>query len=62
MRTLQVADLATNPTLRQIVRQSYREQGLLTIRPTEKGLTKIDEFHPYFVCRVDVLLHFSIRR
>ena len=49
LRTLQVADFAANPTLRQSVRQLYREHGLLTIRPTEKGLAKIDEFHPYSV-------------
>lgn len=49
MRTLQVADFSRNPTLRGLVRESFREQGLLTIRPTDKGLVKIDDFHPYHV-------------
>lgn len=49
MRTLQVQEFARNPTLKQIVRQQFKELGMLTIRPTEKGLIKIDDFHPYFV-------------
>ncbi|CED84385.1 Transcription elongation factor SPT6 [Phaffia rhodozyma] len=46
-RGILVQDCFKNPHLRRIVRDYFREQGLVSVYPTEAGLTKIDDFHPY---------------
>lgn len=48
-QSILVQDFVKNPTLRRNIRQLFRDKGLVTVLPTEKGLTKIDAFHPYFV-------------
>lgn len=40
-----------NPTLRKLIRDLFRDRGLVTVVPTEKGVPQIDDFHPYFVSR-----------
>lgn len=49
-RLLISMDLSKDPLLRQHVRELYKEAGQVTCLPTDKGLSKIDENHPYYVC------------
>ena len=39
-----------NPTLRKLIRNLFRDRGLVTVVPTERGITQIDDYHPFFVC------------
>lgn len=49
VKGLLVQDCAKNPHLRKITRDYFRQQGLVSVSPTEGGITKIDDFHPYNV-------------
>ena len=42
-------ELGKDPLLRQEMRNRFRNEALVSVQPTERGVTKIDEHHPYFV-------------
>ena len=42
-------DMQKNPTLRKLIRTMYKDRGLVTVIPTDKGVAQIDDFHPYYV-------------
>lgn len=48
-RMLLATELGKDPILRKDTRELFKTDGLITVMPTEKGLTKIDEHHPYNV-------------
>jgi transcription elongation factor SPT6 len=48
-RMLLATEIGKDPLLRKDVRELFKTDGLVTIRPTEKGITKIDDHHPYNV-------------
>lgn len=41
-------ELGKDPLLRQVIRDLFKESGHVSVTPTEKGLVKIDETHPYY--------------
>lgn len=47
-RTLLAHELGKEPLLRRDVRQLFRTSALLDVEPTERGMTRIDESHPYY--------------
>lgn len=47
-RTLLAHELGKEPLLRRDVRQLFKTCALLDVEPTERGMTRIDENHPYY--------------
>ncbi|KAF9935112.1 Transcription elongation factor spt6 [Linnemannia zychae] len=41
-------EIAVDPQVRRAIRTKYETDGCVTVTPTEKGATTIDEFHPYY--------------
>jgi transcription elongation factor SPT6 len=48
-RMIIATELGKDPLLRQVVRQKFKASARVSVLPTERGLNKIDEHHPYFV-------------
>ena len=48
-RMILATELGKDPLLRSQMRKLFREEAHVTVEPTERGITKIDENHPYFV-------------
>ena len=48
-RMILATELGKDPILRQEMRNRFKADALITVTPTERGIAKIDEFHPYFV-------------
>lgn len=44
-----VQELSREPHLKKQVRDVFKESALVSVKPTEKGLSRIDETHPYNV-------------
>jgi hypothetical protein len=49
-RLLIAMELGKDPLLRSEVRGLFKESAQLSCLPTEKGLIKVDEHHPFYVC------------
>ena len=49
-RLILSTELGKDPLLRNHIRKIFREDARVSVEPTERGITKIDENHPYFVC------------
>lgn len=48
-RLILMTELGKDPILRDYVRRLFKEEALITIEPTERGIVKIDQNHPYNV-------------
>ena len=48
-RMILATELGKDPLLRQGIRDIFRDSAQVSVLPTERGITKIDEHHPYFV-------------
>ena len=48
-RMMIATELGKDPILRQAVRDRFKMHGKISVLPTDRGLSKIDENHPYFV-------------
>ena len=48
-RMILATELGKDPILRQEMRNRFKAEALISVRPTERGIAKIDEFHPFFV-------------
>jgi len=48
-RMIIATELGKDPLLRQVIRQKFKSFARISVQPTERGLNKIDEHHPYFV-------------
>ncbi|MBW0479878.1 hypothetical protein O181_019593 [Austropuccinia psidii MF-1] len=42
------SDIGRDPLLKKRVRQLFQDYGVVTVTPTESGMIKINELHPYF--------------
>jgi transcription elongation factor SPT6 len=42
-------DFAKDPIIRRHAREWMLNYGIVTISPTERGMTAIDKFHAYYV-------------
>lgn len=49
-RLIVATELGKDPLLRQEMRNIFKSEALVSVLPTERGVNKIDEHHPYFVC------------
>ncbi|KAF8964059.1 transcription elongation factor SPT6 [Flammula alnicola] len=47
-RMIFATELGKDPLLRNEIRQLFKQEARVSVEPTERGLTKIDENHPYF--------------
>jgi hypothetical protein len=47
-----VIELAKDPSIRQQARDFIEACGFVTVTPTDRGMTIIDEYHLYFVSRL----------
>ncbi|KDR81667.1 hypothetical protein GALMADRAFT_239777 [Galerina marginata CBS 339.88] len=47
-RMILSTELGKDPLLRNHMRKIFREDARITVEPTERGITKIDDSHPYF--------------
>lgn len=47
-RILLAHEIGKNPTLKNEARKLFRDTGLISVEPTERGDFKIDEEHPYY--------------
>ncbi|KAL4401577.1 Transcription elongation factor Spt6 [Malassezia pachydermatis] len=47
-RTMLAHEIGKEPALRREVRTMFRTSALLDVEPTERGMTRIDETHPYY--------------
>jgi len=51
-RMILSTELGKDPLLRSQMRKLFKEEARITVLPTERGITKIDENHPYFVSQI----------
>ena len=47
-RTVFVEELTHNPVVRRTIRATYQQLSEFYVRPTRKGISIIDEYHPYY--------------
>ena len=55
-KVILVNEIAKDPTLRKGMRQTFRDFGVVTVRPTDRGAQTIDELHPYNVSHLHHIL------
>lgn len=48
-RMIIATELGKDPLLRQEIRNAFKRSALVSVLPTERGVSKIDEHHPYYV-------------
>jgi len=48
-RMILSTELGKDPLLRNQMRKMFKEETKISVEPTDRGITKIDEHHPYFV-------------
>jgi transcription elongation factor SPT6 len=48
-RMILATELGKDPLLRQAMRDLFRTEAQISVQPTDRGVNKIDEHHPYFV-------------
>jgi transcription elongation factor SPT6 len=48
-RFIVATELGKDPQLRKLTRERFKNGALISVKPTEKGVNKIDEQHPYAV-------------
>ena len=51
-RMIIATELGKDPMLRQEMRNRFKLDALVSVLPTDRGVIKIDEHHPYFVCTI----------
>ncbi|KAF9564591.1 transcription elongation factor SPT6 [Agrocybe pediades] len=47
-RMILSTELGKDPLLRSQIRKVFKEEARVTVEPTERGISKIDDNHPYF--------------
>ncbi|KAL6300573.1 SH2 domain-containing protein [Sparassis latifolia] len=47
-RMILATELGKDPLLRQEMRNVFKSDALVSVLPTERGVSKVDEHHPYF--------------
>lgn len=48
-KAILINEISKEPYLRKEIRRTFRTFGVVSVRPTEKGLQVIDELHAYYV-------------
>lgn len=44
-----VTEIAKDPYMKMEFRRVFREKGVVSVKPTEKGQLKIDQLHTFYV-------------
>ncbi|EEB96224.1 hypothetical protein MPER_04675, partial [Moniliophthora perniciosa FA553] len=57
-RMILATELGKDPLLRKAMRKEFEQSALISVEPTERGVVKINETHPYF--NFKYLLHKNI--
>jgi transcription elongation factor SPT6 len=47
-----VHEISRDPMLKKETRRFFKDYGVVSVTPTEKGISKIDEMHPFYVRRL----------
>lgn len=55
-RMIIATELGKDPLLRKEMRKVFKEHARVSVLPTERGINKIDEHHPYFVCSFQIFV------
>lgn len=48
-RMILSTELGKDPLLRHAIRELFKKEANISVLPTDRGVSKIDEHHPYFV-------------
>jgi transcription elongation factor SPT6 len=48
-RMILSTELGKDPLLRHAVRDLFKKEAIISVLPTDRGISKIDEHHEYFV-------------
>lgn len=48
-RLILATELGKDPLLRSAIRKKFKDEALISVEPTERGILKIDDHHPYYV-------------
>ena len=48
-RLILATELGKDPLLRSAIRKRFRDDAMVSVEPTERGVSKIDDHHPYYV-------------
>jgi transcription elongation factor SPT6 len=51
-RMILSTELGKDPLMRNQIRKLFQQEALISVEPTERGITKIDEHHMYFVSSI----------
>jgi hypothetical protein len=51
-RMILSTELGKDPLMRNQIRKLFQQEALISVEPTERGITKIDEHHMYFVSAI----------
>ena len=54
-RMILATELGKDPLLRQEMRNCFKLDALVSVSPTERGVSKIDEHHKYFVRQIAIV-------
>lgn len=58
-RMIIATELGKDPLLRHEIRNTFKANALVSVTPTERGISKIDQHHPYFVSMPVLRLGFT---
>jgi transcription elongation factor SPT6 len=48
-RLILATELGKDPLLRSAIRKRFKDDAMISVEPTERGMSKIDDHHPYYV-------------
>jgi transcription elongation factor SPT6 len=53
-RMILSTELGKDPLLRHAVRDLFKREAIISVLPTDRGISKIDEHHEYFVSLLSI--------
>lgn len=60
-RMILSTELGKDPLLRHAMRELFKKEAVVSVLPTDRGVSKIDEYHHYFVRKPLFYGHHSVR-
>lgn len=49
-------EISRDPMIKRETRRYFKEYGVVSVSPTEKGISKIDQMNPYYVSGIELKL------
>jgi transcription elongation factor SPT6 len=59
-RMILSTELGKDPLLRHAVRDLFKKEAVISVLPTDRGISKIDEHHEYFVSSLSTDCAFNV--